>query len=114
MEIGFHFILAALAAWRVSFLIARENGPGSVIAKFRQALGSSGKGSAMACVKCVGMWIAFPFAFFVGGTLLELGVIWLALAGVTALIDEWTKPPFEWQEGKPDELLRAESHRTSE
>jgi hypothetical protein len=29
---------------------------------------------------------------------LELVVIWLALAGVVALIDECTRPPFEWQE----------------
>jgi len=38
----------------------------------------------------------------------------LALSGVTALIDEWTRPPFEWQETKDDDLLRRKSDGTND
>jgi hypothetical protein len=58
------------------------------------------------------MWVAMPFAFFVGGGWTELVVVWLALSGVTALIDEWTRPPFEWHESRDDELLREKPDRT--
>jgi hypothetical protein len=51
------------------------------------------------------MWIAVPFAFFVGGSSLDLLVTWLAISGVVALIDEATRPPFEWQPEATDELL---------
>ena len=105
----FRFVLAGLAAWRVAFLLAREDGPGRVFARLRAALGTYPVGRGLGCVKCVGVWVAAPLAFFVGGTWVELLVTWMALAGVTALIDEWTRPPFEWQETKTDELLRTKS-----
>lgn len=109
MTILFRFLLAALAAWRLAFLLAREDGPGRAFARFRAGLGEGFFGQLFRCVKCVGMWVSIPFAFFVGGNWIELVVIWLALSGVTALIDEWTRPPFEWQETNGDELLQAEA-----
>ena len=113
MHPAFRFVLAALAAWRLAFLVAREDGPFRVFARARRALG---RGAA--CVKCVGVWFSIPLAFFVGGTWVELLVVWLALAGVVALVDEWTRPPFEWREagdgpageGKGDELLPKRSN----
>jgi hypothetical protein len=101
----FRFLIAALATWRISFLLVREDGPWNIFAKLRAKVHSKAMGRLLGCVKCTGMWTAIPFAFFVKGTWLELVVIWLALAGVTALIDEWTRPPFEWQETKEDGLL---------
>ncbi len=61
-------------------------------------------------MKCVGLWVAIPFAFFVRGDWWELVVIWLALAGVVALIDEWTRPPFEWQESKEEGVVGREDN----
>jgi hypothetical protein len=59
-------------------------------------------GELLKCVKCAGLWIAVPFAFFVRGNWWELIVVWLALAGVAALIDECTRQPFEWQDVKDE------------
>ena len=109
---AFRFVLAALAAWRLSFLLAREDGPGRVLARLRAALSRGPLRGGAGCVKCVSVWVALPLAFFVGGTWAELVVTWLALSGVAALVDEWTKPPFEWRdaaEEKSDELLRPRS-----
>jgi len=98
----FRFLIAALATWRLAFLLARERGPWDIFGRFRRGVGTGVVGELLKCVKCVGLWVAIPFAFFVRGDWWELIVIWLALAGVTALIDEWTRPPFEWQENKED------------
>lgn len=98
----FRFLIAALATWRLAFLVARERGPWDVFGRLRRSTGHGVAGGLLTCVKCVGLWIAVPFAIFVRGDWWELVVIWLALAGVTALIDEWTRPPFEWRESHVD------------
>jgi|RhiMetdeSRZDD1v2_1073273.scaffolds.fasta_scaffold242733_2 uncharacterized protein DUF1360 len=104
----FRFVIAALATWRLAFMLGRERGPWHVLERLRRDAGRGVLGELLACVKCVGLWVAIPFAFFVRGDGWELVVIWLALAGVTALIDEWTRPPFEWQEGPADEPARPD------
>jgi hypothetical protein len=110
-SIYFRFLIAALATWRVAFLLVREEGPWKIFSTLREKSGKGFGGKLLGCVKCTGMWVAIPLAFFVRGSWLELVVIWLALAGITALIDEWTRPPFEWQETKDDGLLPTESDR---
>jgi hypothetical protein len=102
----FRFLIAALATWRLAFLLARERGPWDVVGRLRRGFGGGVVGELVGCVKCVGLWVSIPFAFFVRGDWLELIVTWLALAGVTALIDEWTRPPFEWQESKEEKEAR--------
>jgi hypothetical protein len=102
----FRFLIAALATWRLAFLLARERGPWGIFVRLRDGVRVGIAGELLKCVKCVGMWVAVPFAFFVRGDWTELVVIWLALAGVTAVIDEWTRPPFEWQETKEDAVGR--------
>jgi hypothetical protein len=104
VDAGAHFVrfvLAALAAWRVSFLLVREDGPGRVVAEWRERRTGSAR-ELLGCVKCTGMWVALPFAWFVGGGLMQFVVTWLAIAGVVALIDDMTRPPFEWQEEKDE------------
>jgi len=98
----FRFLIGALATWRLAFLVARESGPWDVIARFRRGVGDGSVGRMVRCVKCVGLWSAIPFALFVRGDWWDLIVVWLALAGVTALIDEWTRPPFGWQESQDE------------
>jgi hypothetical protein len=103
-RVVFHFVLAALATWRISFFLAREAGPWNVLTRLRQAAGDGVVGQLLRCVKCVSLWMALPLAWFVGGTWTELAVVWLALSGVASLIDEATRPPFEWQETGNDVL----------
>ena len=114
LHIVFRFILAALATWRLAFLIVREDGPWEVFSRIRRRFINAFWGELFSCVKCLGMWIAIPFAFFVEGNWVELVVIWLALSGVTALMDEWTRPPFEWKDDEGDELLQTERDSTTD
>jgi hypothetical protein len=113
MPVSVKFLLAALATWRVAFLLVREDGPGGVLANIRRRLGGGLLRELFGCVKCIGMWVAIPFTFFVvQDGFAALGVTWLALSGVTALIDEWLRPPFEWREEKDSGLLREDRDRS--
>ena len=114
MQTLFRFFLASMATWRLSFLLARQDGPWQILARFRKSLYAGFYSELFKCVKCMSVWVAIPFAFFVGGDWKEILVIWLALSGVSALIDEWLKPPFEWQEDKGNELLRTKQDSTSD
>lgn len=109
-ETAIRFVLAALATWRLSFLLVREEGPWHFAERIRKSVSRDGFGELLTCVKCTSVWVALPFAFYVGKSVVgnsftELVVIWLALSGVAALIDEVTRPPFEWQGTEDDELL---------
>jgi len=113
-HVVFRFVLAALAVWRVSFLLAREDGPWELLARARRLAGRGMAGRLLGCVKCLSLWVAVPFVFFVGGRGWSRLVVWLALSGVAALVDEWTRPPFEWQESSGNELLRGDNDRTAQ
>ena len=109
----FRLVIAAFATWRLAFLVAREEGPWGVFGRVRRFVGLRVPGGLFTCVKCVSMWIAMPFAVFVHCAWPEVIVVWLALAGVSALIDEVTRQPFEWRDvGEtqvPDQRGRDES-----
>jgi hypothetical protein len=107
--IWFRFFIAALATWRLSFLFAREDGPWRIFVRLRRVAGRFALGRALGCVKCMSVWFAVPLALFVGGSLIQVLVIWLGLSGVAALIDEWTRSPFEWKEQPQNELLQRGS-----
>lgn len=59
------FALAVLAAWRVSHLLAQEDGPGGIVARLRSRLGNGVLGNLLDCFLCVSVWVALPLAFFV-------------------------------------------------
>ena len=73
----FRFLIAALATWRVAFMLARERGPWDVFGRVRRGAGRGLAGELLKCVKCVALWVAVPFAFFVRGDWWEVLVIWL-------------------------------------
>jgi hypothetical protein len=81
----FHFVLAALAVWRVSHLLAAEDGPWGLILQARRALGGTLWGKMLDCFNCLSLWIAIPFACFVVNGLSERLVAWLALSGAACL-----------------------------
>ena len=89
----FAFALALLATWRVTHLLAAEDGPGDVIVHLRRYLGNSFFGTLMDCFGCMSLWVAAPLAFFVKRQPLELVVVWLALSGGAMLIERLNPEP---------------------
>lgn len=85
-----NFLLAVLATWRVTHLLASEDGPADLIVRFRALLGESLVGKLMDCFYCLSLWIAAPAALFVTRKPLEWTMTWLALSGAACLLERIT------------------------
>jgi uncharacterized protein DUF1360 len=92
-EFWIRFFLAALVTWRLSHLLASEDGPGAVVARLRERLGNSALGKLADCFGCLSVWIAVPLAFFVSDGALNLVMTWLALSGAAFLLERMSPEP---------------------
>lgn len=81
------FTLVALATWRVTHMLAREDGPGDVFARVRVRIGNGFFGKLMDCFYCLSIWIAAPFALFVSRQPALWLLAWLALSGAACLLE---------------------------
>lgn len=91
------FVLAALATWRITHLLASEDGPGDVIVRLRARLGNGFWGRLMDCFYCLSLWVAAPFALLVSTSLLEWVLSWLALSGAACLLERISQAPVVMQ-----------------
>jgi Protein of unknown function (DUF1360) len=105
-----HFLLAILATWRVTHLLANEDGPADVIFRLRRWLGDWFIGSLMDCFNCMSIWIAAPLALFVSRNPVVWFVSWLALSGGACLLERLggasTAPQDRQQTEGNDDVLR--------
>jgi|SRR5215469_11670924 len=92
MHYAFRFVLAVFAVWRVTHLLAREDGPWDCFRRLRR-LAVFGK--VAACFYCLSVWVAVPFALFLQGNAIETFVGWLALSGAAILLERMTREPVE-------------------
>jgi len=113
-------ILAVLATWRVTHLLASEDGPADVIVRFRALLGQSFAGKLMDCFYCLSLWIAAPTALFVTRQLLNWLLVWLAVSGAACLLERIGREPIVMERvSQPSErvvnhVLRSETSGTAE
>ena len=89
----FRFALAALAVWRLTHLLAAEDGPWDLILRARRALGDTIWGKMLDCFNCLSLWIAAPTALFVSQQLLGWLFSWLALSGAACLLERVGSDP---------------------
>lgn len=80
------FIICTLAVWRITHLLSQEDGPFGLVFKFRKLFGQGFFGDLLDCFYCLSLWIAIPFAFYLGKAWLEGTIIWLALSGAACLL----------------------------
>jgi hypothetical protein len=90
MHYTFRFLVAALAVWRVTHLIAHEDGPWDLLARTRRTFAKSVIGKLMSCFYCLSIWVAVPFVWFVTRMPIEMLVSWLALSGAAVLLERAT------------------------
>ncbi|MEP7345842.1 MAG: DUF1360 domain-containing protein [Gemmatimonadaceae bacterium] len=83
----FELTIAVLATWRVSHLIAREDGPWDVILRVRGMAGTSMIGRLMDCPYCLSLWVAAPVVFLVDERWTWRVVLWLAVSGGSCLLE---------------------------
>ena len=118
MGLTFRFVLAALAVWRVTHLLASEDGPGDLVFRLRARLGSGFFGKLMDCFYCLSFWVAAPFAFAVTRQLAAWLLVWIALSGAACLLERATREPINLQHldlnnqgDSADAMLRPEKKR---
>lgn len=105
------FLLAVLAVWRITHLLAREDGPWDLVARLRQRVGDGFWGGLLDCFYCLSLWVALPFAPLLGSRWAGWGLYWLALSGAAILLDRSTSgatEPLIIESRTEHELLRTE------
>jgi Protein of unknown function (DUF1360) len=112
------FVMAALATWRVTHLLAREDGPAGLLARLRIQLGQGLFGKLMDCFYCLSLWVALPLALLVCQELWDRVLAWLALSGAACLMERIGREPVVIQplsqsaEGEQDyAMLRSDTER---
>ena len=84
------FILSALAVWRLTHLLAEEDGPWDLIARLRSKLGAGLLGRLMDCFFCLSLWISLPLAIWLSSGWIGLLLHWQALSGAACLLEKIT------------------------
>lgn len=118
MDVWLRFVLAVLATWRITHGLAREDGPGDVVARLRARLGDGFTGQLMDCFYCLSLWVAAPLAFFVGREPIDVILAWLALSGGACLLERVGQDPVVIQPlshlhepETSDGMLRSETNK---
>jgi len=111
MQIYF-LILGVLGVWRLTHLLSQEAGPAEALAKLRSFAGSGFWGQLLGCFYCMSLWIAAPFALFLGQNWKERALLWPALSGAAILLERISseRPPvgrgFYVEEAENEHVLR--------
>ena len=97
----FRFALAVLATWRVTHLLAHEDGPADLIFRFRRLLAQGWAGSLLDCFHCLSLWIAAPAALFVSTAPVDWLFAWWGLSGAACLLERATAQPVVFEPMPP-------------
>lgn len=84
--------LTLFAVWRVSHLLANEDGPGDLVLRLRVRLGDGWRGALLDCFQCVSLWVAAPFAMLLTRDPVEWLVAWLGCSGAACLLERLAAP----------------------
>ena len=104
-------IIGTLAAWRVTHLLSAEDGSWEIVVRIRKTMGGGFAGRLLDCFNCLSLWVAIPFAFFVGESARERFYLWLAFSGGAILLERITSSeaaplPYIEERGDSDVMLR--------
>lgn len=95
-------VLGALAVWRVTHLLNAEDGPFDVLVRLRQFAGDGLWGDLLDCFYCLSLWIAVPFAWWLGDAWKERVLLWPALSAASIAIEALTSPGLRELEPEPE------------
>lgn len=103
--------LGILGVWRITHLLNAEDGPAKILARFRGFAGSGFWGDLLDCFYCLSLWIAAPFACYLGGGWSERLLLWLALSAAASLLERATnKEPAFYKEDPPEDRQEEDIH----
>jgi hypothetical protein len=88
MELNFLWLtIAILGVWRITHLLAVEDGPADLFVRLRRAVGNGFWGGLLDCFHCLSVWVAAPFAACLVNDWQEWILLWLALSGGACLLE---------------------------
>jgi hypothetical protein len=99
------FVVLALAIWRITHLLAEEDGPWDLIVRLRSRLGSGVLGRLMDCFYCLSLWVSLPLALLLSRDWIALLIQWQALSGAVCLLEKVT---LREEPAHPASLARTE------
>ena len=85
-------LLGILSVWRLAHLFQAEDGPWDLTVRFRRAFGSGFFGQLLDCFLCLSLWIAAPFALWLGDGYGERLLLWLSFSAGAILLERATNP----------------------
>src|ERR1044071_3566243 len=105
---GTWLVVGILFVWRITHLLAAEDGPWQVVVRLRRAAGASVLGQLLDCFYCLSLWVSLPVAFAVCDGWRPALLVWPALSGGAGLLQRFTEPAAAYPEepGESDVVLR--------
>jgi Protein of unknown function (DUF1360) len=85
------FVLATLVTWRVTHLLAEEDGPADVVVRLRRRAGHSWVGDLLDCFYCLSVWVAVPFSVGLSSRRRADPLWCLAVSGAACLLEQGTR-----------------------
>jgi len=104
-------VLGILCVWRITHLFQAEDGPWDIFVKVRRFAGDGFRGQLLDCFYCLSLWVSVPFAYLLGGSWEERGLLWPALSAGAILLErigtsrrhhEEDAPPARYYEDKEE------------
>ena len=86
-------LVGSLVTWRLTHLLAEEDGPADVILRLRRRVGDSELGELMDCFNCLSIWVAAPVSLALTDQKREAALLWPALSGAACLLESATRDP---------------------
>lgn len=109
--------LGILSVWRITHLLTAEDGPADLLVRFRRLWGSGFWGKLLDCFNCLSLWIAVPFALWLGEDWRERFLLWLGLSAGAILLQRSTAPALQANYHEDEEtdhvVLREEQESIS-
>jgi hypothetical protein len=93
MDFWSRLVLGILATWRITHLLAKEDGPADLVLRIRAHLGSGEAGKLMDCFNCLSVWVAAPVALLTCRKRSDRVLAWLALSGAACLLERVVQEP---------------------
>jgi hypothetical protein len=105
------FVVGILGVWRITHLLAVEDGPGATIARLRAIVRDRVAANLLECFECASLWVSAPFAVALGREWTEQLLLWPALSGAAIVLDrivERTSSPVALYTEHPVPTIRSE------
>jgi len=107
--------LGLLGVWRISHLLSAEDGPWNSLAKLRRLAATGFWADLLDCFYCLSLWVAAPFAYFLGEEWKHKLLLWPALSGGAILLERLTprsedqdRPAVYTEDPEEHDVLRKE------